>query len=234
MKAIPVIDLLAGKAVHARGGQRHAYRPLETRGCPDGDAVALAEYYVLEFGFDRLYVADLDAIQGHGHQFDLVERLAEVVPIGTIWVDAGVRHREDLANLGRIRGICPVIGSERLVDPALATRSGLDVPVILSLDFTKDGFLGPAALQQETLLWSRETILMDISRTGSSRGPNLARLAIHQRRAPSVQWFVAGGIRDAKDLAALQKHGAAGALLATSLHDGRITRAEIAALTDGH
>lgn len=72
MKAIPVIDLLAGKAVHACGGQRHAYRPLQTKGCKDGHALSLARYYTQEFGFDRLYIADLDRIEKRGHHLDLM------------------------------------------------------------------------------------------------------------------------------------------------------------------
>ena len=232
MKAIPVIDLLGGKAVHAYGGQRHAYRPLQTRGCADGDALALARYYAQEFGFDRLYIADLDAIEERGHQFDLLQRLAAVVPKMTLWVDAGVRHREDLAALWEIPGVMPVIGSERLVDPTLPTQSALSGLIVLSLDFAQDGFRGPIPLQQQPQFWPQETILMDISRVGGAQGPNLARLADHQRRASSVRWFVAGGVRDGRDLGALQEQGAAGVLLATALHEGRITRAEIAALAD--
>lgn len=232
MKAIPVIDLLAGKAVHARGGQRHAYRPVQTRGCTDGDALSLAKYYTQEFGFDRLYIADLDAIEGRGHQLDLIQRLAAAVPTVALWVDAGVRCREDLAVLSGIPGVLPVIGSERLTDPTLPTKPDLTGLIVLSLDFARGRFLGPIPLQQQPKLWPQDTILMDISRVGSVQGPNLARLADHRRRAPSVRWFVAGGVRDALDLAALKKQGAAGVLLATSLHDGRITRAELATLAD--
>lgn len=232
MKAIPVIDLLAGKAVHACGGQRHAYRPLQTKGCKDGDALSLARYYTQEFGADRLYIADLDRIEKRGHHLDLIQRMAEALPTVTLWVDAGVQHREDLAALWAIPGVLPIIGSERLVDPTLPNDPDLRGRTVLSLDFTKDGLVGPIALQRQPLLWSRETILMDISRVGGAQGPNLARLADHLRRGPSIRWFVAGGVRDARDLAALQEQGASGVLLATSLHDGRITRAEMAALAE--
>lgn len=232
MKAIPVIDLLAGKAVHACGGHRHAYHPLQTHGCTDGDPLSLTKYYTQEFGFDRLYIADLDAIEQRGHQLNLIQRLAEAVPSVTFWVDAGVKGRADLAALVGIPGVVPVIGSERLMDPTLPAEPDLSGLIVLSLDFAKDRFLGPVELQDQPGLWPQETILMDISRVGGAQGPNHARLAEHRFRESSIQWFVAGGVRNARDLVTLKRQGAAGVLLATSLHDGQITRAAIAAVAD--
>ena len=62
-----VIDLVAGRAVHARGGQREGYAPVRAvAGSPiaPGDALALAWAYVNRLGLAELYAADLDAIMG--------------------------------------------------------------------------------------------------------------------------------------------------------------------------
>ncbi|MFZ2076604.1 MAG: HisA/HisF-related TIM barrel protein [Xanthobacteraceae bacterium] len=43
--------------------------------------------------------------------------------------------------------------------------------------------------------------------------------------------YAAGGVRDANDLALLARVGIAGALVATSLHNGKLTGAQIARLS---
>jgi uncharacterized protein related to proFAR isomerase len=43
--------------------------------------------------------------------------------------------------------------------------------------------------------------------------------------------YAAGGVRDAADLAAVRDAGIAGALVASCLHDGRLTGDDIARLT---
>lgn len=230
MKIIPVIDLMAGKAVHARCGQRNSYQSLRTHLCADGDARALARFYASELGSDLIYIADLDAIEGRGLQIDLLKKIATEVPAAALWVDAGVKDRGDLPPLNAIRGVLPVIGSERLLDPILPTQTHAGGQSVLSLDFFDNKFLGPPALQDQSCLWPRQTILMDISRVGSARGPNFQRLARYRRLEASVQWFVAGGVKSAQDLASLREQGAAGVLLATSLHNGHITCADVAAL----
>ena len=56
------------------------------------------------------------------------------------------------------------------------------------------------------------------------------RLAAVKARVPDKRVYAAGGIRGAADLAALARAGIAGALVATSLHNGALTGAQIARL----
>jgi len=63
---------------------------------------------------------------------------------------------------------------------------------------------------------------------GTTAGPDLARLARCRALAPKSRCYSAGGVRDIRDLERLQDAGAAGALLASALHDGLIN-AEAAA-----
>jgi phosphoribosylformimino-5-aminoimidazole carboxamide ribotide isomerase len=71
---------------------------------------------------------------------------------------------------------------------------------------------------------------MTLARVGSGAGPDLERLAAVAAGAPGRLIYAAGGIRDAADLATLKRLGVAGALVATSLHDGRLTGRDIAQL----
>ncbi len=71
---------------------------------------------------------------------------------------------------------------------------------------------------------------MTLARVGSGAGPDLARLAAIRSVAGEREIYAAGGVRDAVDLSALKAAGAAGALIATALHDGRIGRADLEAI----
>ena len=64
---------------------------------------------------------------------------------------------------------------------------------------------------------------MTLGRVGSGAGPDLDRLSAVRDIAAGREIYAAGGVRDGADLAALKGAGVAGALVATSLHDGRIT-----------
>jgi phosphoribosylformimino-5-aminoimidazole carboxamide ribotide isomerase len=71
---------------------------------------------------------------------------------------------------------------------------------------------------------------MTLARVGSGAGPDLDRLGRIRDAAAGKKVYAAGGVRDAADLVALRRAGIAGALIASSLHDGRLTGDEIAAV----
>ena len=65
---------------------------------------------------------------------------------------------------------------------------------------------------------------MTLSRVGSGGGPDMMRLRNIQESSGDAFVYAAGGIRDAHDLGALRDQGVAGALVASSLHAGTLTR----------
>jgi phosphoribosylformimino-5-aminoimidazole carboxamide ribotide isomerase len=69
---------------------------------------------------------------------------------------------------------------------------------------------------------------MTLARVGSGAGPDLARLRAIREIAAGHDIYAAGGVRDSTDLAVLKDAGISGALVATSLHDGRLTGGDIA------
>jgi len=123
-----------------------------------------------------------------------------------------------------------VLGSEAQADHRLVESLRDDPRVILSLDFRGDDFIGPPSLLAAPEIWPQRIIVMTLARVGSGAGPDLARLGEIQKRAGDRLLYAAGGVRHADDLAALKRNGIAGALVATALHDGRLTRADIEAL----
>lgn len=117
-----------------------------------------------------------------------------------------------------------VIGSESLtsLDDYRRAREHIGPAAPLSLDFRSDAFIGPPELLDAAALWPDRIIVMTLARVGSGEGPDLERLASIVARAGGRGVYAAGGVRDADDLRALRDIGAAGALVATALHAGRI------------
>jgi hypothetical protein len=58
--------------------------------------------------------------------------------------------------------------------------------IVLSLDFYRDAFQGPAEILSEPGLWPRQVIAMTTERVGSGASPDLARLAAVVSIAGSV------------------------------------------------
>ena len=65
--------------------------------------------------------------------------------------------------------------------------------------------------------------MIDLARVGSGSGPPLEAVSELAAGLPGVAIYAGGGVRDDADLRALESAGAAGALVATALHEGRIT-----------
>jgi phosphoribosylformimino-5-aminoimidazole carboxamide ribotide isomerase len=231
MEVIPVIDLKDGVVVHARMGMRSAYAPIETPLSPTSRPNDVARGLLSIFPFETFYVADLDAIENKGNNNAALRQLSVEFPDLVFWVDAGIAdvHRAKRwleAGFGHL-----VLGSETQRDSELIRYLCRDNRTILSLDFRGDAFLGPAALLKEWDIWPINVIVMTLARVGSASGPDMDRLTTIKSRVVNRQVYAAGGVRDANDLALLARVGIAGALVATSLHDGKLTGAQIARLS---
>ena len=231
MEVIPVIDLKDGVVVHARMGLRSAYAPIETRLSPTSRPNDVARGLLSIFPFKTFYVADLDAIENKGNNNAALRQLSAEYPNLVFWVDAGIADIHDgerwlEAGFGHL-----VIGSETQRNSELSRYLRQNERTILSLDFRGDAFLGPASLLNDASTWPAKIIVMTLGRVGSASGPDINRLATIQSQVVNRQVYAAGGVRDANDLALLARVGIAGALVATSLHDGKLTGAQIARLS---
>jgi phosphoribosylformimino-5-aminoimidazole carboxamide ribotide isomerase len=231
MDLIPVIDLMGGQVVHARGGQRESYGPLRSQLCAGSDPLDVVGGYLSLHPFPMLYIADLDRIRKQGDNGPVVERLRAAFPDLRLWVDGGLSTLAACqAWLGRGLGDL-VLGSESLGDAGLAGRLaelGHGRRVVLSLDFRGEAFLGPPALLERSDLWPEQIIVMTLARVGAGRGPDLECLKAVARRALGRRLYAAGGVRGAADLRQLADLGLGGVLIASALHDGRVGAAEIA------
>ena len=225
-----MLDLKQGVVVHARMGRRDEYRPIETPLSPTSDPVDVAGGLLRVHPFATLYVADLDAIARNGDNHAALARLRAAFPQVTLWVDNGICDccsardwRE--AGWGQL-----VLGSETQRDCTVVHHLAGDARGGLSLDFRGPTFQGPRALLDDAACWPQKVIAMTLARIGSDAGPDLERLCAIRDAAPGRQVYAAGGVRDAADLVSLKRADIAGALVASSLHEGRLTGKDIGAL----
>jgi phosphoribosylformimino-5-aminoimidazole carboxamide ribotide isomerase len=228
MRIVPVVDLKGGVVVHARRGQRGEYAPLRSPLVDGREPVAVARALCAAASASQLYVADLDAIGGAPADVATIARLSAVAEL---WVDAGATSRERadaLLGAGVSRNI---VGTESLGPGAV---DDADTPArVLSVDLRDGRLISPraelggarpaAAAPLATALGVRELLVIDLARVGSGSGPPLDAVAELAAALPGVAIYAGGGVRDDADLHALEIAGAAGALVATALHEGRIT-----------
>ena len=230
MQVIPVLDLKGGLVVHARMGQRDQYRPIKTPLASTSKPIDVARGLLSIHPFASFYIADIDAIAGAGNNNAVLAELRAEFPHATFWVDNGIADRASAerwldAGLGHL-----VLGSETQKDQAVLRRLSKDNRIVLSLDYRGDDFIGPAALLSDVDMWPSRVITMTLARVGSGMGPDWRRLEATNNAGRGRRVYAAGGVRDADDLVALADRGIAGALVASCLHNGILTGAQIARL----
>ena len=237
MQVIPVIDIVRGIAVHARRGERMAYRPIQSVLLQGADPVALLRAYRETLESDAVYIADLDAIMGNGDNLAIIGKMATALPQLELLVDAGIHNAlqarrlldagakkvvfasESLASLGAASGLLAALGTGR----ALFSLDLKDRAVIWRdpSTETRDPYEVATSLMS---LGFREAIVLEMERIGTGGGTDAELVSRITAAAPGMRFIVGGGIATAMDLVLLQRAGASGVLLATALHSGTITR----------
>ena len=167
-----------------------------------------------------------DAIEAKGCNQAALQRLRTAfLPRSALWVDNGIGDAASAeawlaAGLGHLG-----LGSEAQSDVALARRMAGEARIILSLDFRGEAFSKVAGLLADPSAWPKR-ICIGMTRWRASfvrrRPVSLNRLASLVALAPDRELHAAGGVRDLVDLRQLAPAGIAGALVASSPHDGRL------------
>ena len=234
MQVIPVIDVKGGVVVHAHGGNRSAYAPLNSPLAEGCNPVAVVEGLMRVHPFETLYVSDLDGIMQSTPDIHTVHALKAAFPNLEIWLDNGLPSSglvaEKFQELARVR---PVIGTESLrhTDEFVAFSKAFEMSTgrapILSLDF-KGGEIMGADMALSPASWPDTVIVMMLDAVGSNAGPN-DTLIKHLRAATreTTRIVAAGGVRGKEDLVMLAAAGANAALVATALHAGTLKAGDL-------
>ena len=227
MHYLPVIDILDGSAVHARRGDRTRYQPLHSPLARTPAPLDVFAGYLSLYPFETCYIADLNSLLARGTSDHEIAIVVAQHPSVEFWIDAAFGARDLLPEYLQQSNVRCIIGSESL--SALARYEALRTALapytepVLSLDFRNREFLGPPALLATTACWPRHIIGMNLARVGSGEGPDLDLLQRLRGSAPTAAIAAAGGIRDAHDLATLSAHNISYALIATALHNGKLS-----------
>jgi HisA/HisF family protein len=222
MEIVPVIDVRMGVAVRAVAGDRENYCPLATPHGAGAEPIAVTKGLVGLFPFRTIYVADLDGIEGRGANRPLIERLAASFPGVDVWVDDGTTVPDK--SLPRT----PVIGTESLTSSqSLSCGEMQGAPYVLSLDFRDGKFQGPREVLENPGAWPERVIVMTLHCVGRQMGPDLETLSGIAKRSQGRRIYAAGGVRGRDDMRALRDAGAAGALLSTALHAGKLKAGDL-------
>ena len=232
MRIIPVLDLKGVVVVHARRGRRVDYAPLRSPLVDGCEPVAVARALCAACRTSDLYVADLDALAGNPGDGAMLTALASV---SEPWVDAGATTPDRATVLERAGVARNVIGTESIGSgrPAAPLLPLPGPPLVLSVDLRDGRLISPdpalagraptAAAPVARRMAVREVLVIDLARVGSGAGPPLEAMAELSAALPELAIYAGGGVRDDADLRALESVGAAGALVATALHEGRLT-----------
>jgi phosphoribosylformimino-5-aminoimidazole carboxamide ribotide isomerase len=241
VRVLGVLDLMAGQVVRGVAGRRKEYQPVRSRLTPSCQPLDVACAYREHFGLTEVYLADLDAIAGTA---PALRTYANLRSEGfRLWVDAGVREAADAVALAQAGVETVVVGLETVTGPqALAEAVGrLGSRLVFSLDL-RDGMpLGDLAgwESSDALHIARKAVgmgvtrllVLDLARVGVGGGPGgvaLCRRLIAE--FPHLEVSGGGGVRNRADLELLHAAGAQAVLVASSLHDGRLRREDLAGL----
>ena len=229
MEVIPVLDVARGLVVRAVRGDRANYKAIETPLAVGSDPVAVAKGLKVLYPFRKIYVADLDGIEGRGRNVHLVPSLSSVFPNAEIWIDAGSGSRSAARGLLAAPVTTLIVGSEAIESIAAMKDVMAEQPArtVLSLDFRGDEFLGPDELLRDESLWPNRIIVMTLGRVGSDEGPDIVRIRDIAKRGAGRRIYAAGGIRNRADLDSVKAVGAAGALVASVLHNKKISAGDL-------
>jgi phosphoribosylformimino-5-aminoimidazole carboxamide ribotide isomerase len=242
MTLLPVLDLMKGQIVRGIAGRREEYRPIVSNLVDSANPLAIAQALHSEYGFGEFYLADLDAIRGSLPDLPTYQTLQDAG--FRLWIDGGLRTHKDrtlklliVANVARI-----VVGLECLASPhdlrLIIARLGSE-RVVFSLDLMAGKPLGnleawengdPFAIAERAVraMGVRNLIVLDLGRVGVGAGIGTEELCARLRRAlPEVRLIAGGGVRNAEDVRRLSAFGIDQVLVASALHDNRITPEEV-------
>lgn len=230
LQIIPVIDVRGGKVVHAQGGNRHAYPPLQSKLTQSIELNQVVADLCSWFDFPRIYIADLDVIESGQQKPEVYRELCGQFSEVEFWLDTGIKQAVQIEAIKNIANLQLVIGSETLEDLTLLTDEHWRHRLILSLDRRHGQLLGDKSLLHKSALWTDKVIVMSLDHVGANRGPALEWMNELKLRRPDVEWFLAGGVRDCQDVMKIEQCGGKGVLVASALHAGLLDRQFIARL----
>ncbi len=222
---IPVLDLMNGRAVSGKSGQRKSYIPLKTIFHPSSNPFKIAKA-LKDAGAEKIYVADLDAIENKTPNYSIIKKINQKLPV---MLDSGVNNvskvekaleaaqkviiaTETLKSIGDLQNILESYNKNRFI-VSIDIKDNRLFSNYLDMDLE-------SILKKMAEINPSEIILLDISRVGTEKGVNQTLIKKFLKLPSSL--IIGGGITT-KDIQELKKLGLNDFLVGTALHSGKLS-----------
>lgn len=241
MEIIPAIDIFKGKCVRLEKGNFSKKKIYEESPLKVARSFQRA-------GIKKVHIVDLEgAKEGRVKNWNVIRKIASNTHL-LLQVGGGLRRREDLETLFRLGPHKAVLGTMVLKEPGrfrhiLKTfgpeKIIVDVPfknnLIYARGWQERTALDPISLLRRLETWGVKTVICtDIERDGTLRGPNIPLYRKLQRTFPNLTIIVSGGIRNKKDVAALQKAKMKGAIVGKAIYEKNIALKDLRSYIDDY
>jgi phosphoribosylformimino-5-aminoimidazole carboxamide ribotide isomerase len=249
---VPVLDLMIGQIVLAIAGNRDAYRPVNSRLTHSSQPLDVAQAIFNQTGCDCLYLADIDSFAGANLNWTVYNQLLNR-GFG-LWVDSDwiTKNRFDQIadKIDQPEKLKVIVSSETLSDPSQFDRFNdlieQKIQPIFSLDRKGNSVITqPGELSETPMLelvrmaydrGVRDLIVLDLDAVGTMNGvtcetdglfPMIQEISSELQ---DLRLISGGGVRDASDVQALLDAGCQHVLVASAIHDCRLTPDDVAYL----
>jgi phosphoribosylformimino-5-aminoimidazole carboxamide ribotide isomerase len=248
---VPVLDLMIGQVVWAKGGHRGCYAPVHSPLTHSASPVQVARAIFNQTGCDCLYVANIDSFAGATPISKVYEELVEAG--FSLWIDAdwmgslNCEERTDqILKLARQPDVRLIFSSETMSSfDEFSIISGLaqsGARPIFSLDLRNgevisksDQLTSAKPMEMISAAWQagvRDMILLDLESVGTYGGVSTESI-IQETIAsfPEAKLTSGGGVRDQSDAQRLLSAGCEHVLVASAIFDCKFTPDDVANLT---
>ena len=229
MTILPAIDLIGGRCVRLTQGDYAQQKQYES------DPVDMVRQYI-NHGLHRIHVVDLDGAKASSPQnLDTLRTLAAVEGVEIEW-GGGIKTEQALADVFAAGASYAVVGSVAAQRPewfeAWLQKYGAD-RMVLGAD-VKQGRVSVNGWQEEVDLTIdqlidrflpyglSQVICTDVSRDGMLQGPATDLYVRLQKKYPTVDITVSGGISCMDDIISLQSLGLRKVIVGKAIYEGRI------------
>lgn len=251
---IPVLDIMIGRVVWAKGGQRHQYRPVDSKLTHDSDPVSVAKAIYNQTGCKWLYVADIDSFAGANPNWTVYQSLIEAgfkLMIDADWTADG-RIEKAVSTFAGSQNVKLIVSTETLQSvqqfEVFRILLDADIDVCFSIDMQGDqviaktsevAALSPLQLVQEAYQQGVRTIIqLDLQTVGTGAGMESNRTNFDRKsflteiasELMDLKLISGGGVGDHRDCQTFLTAGCQHVLVASAIFDCCITPDEIAML----
>ena len=227
----PVLDVRGGQAVRAVAGRRDRYTPWNLPWCRSADPLTFARRIRDRWGVNRLYVADLDALEGRGPTDPRANRaiwFALADDGFDLLLDAGVRRFGDVSGHQTPADSRLVVATESAESLKELSGSLAESSRVLGVDLRSGEALGPDGVLAFARSFAGPTLVLDTAAVGVSGGmPTLSFCRELLAANPSRDVRTGGGVRSIEDVREAAAAGVSELLVATALYEDRLSRDDL-------